>query len=228
MRNVLNVLDHVPAPFIIAGSFCIALLLGLVDYYTGPEIALSIFYLLPIAIVSWYTGTLPGILLSVTSALVWVLADVGAGHVYVSGLVPFWNTLMRLGMFIIISLLLAELRKNIRMLYQREMQIQREQTIIQTSQKITALLAENLTQENAEILKWIESQKKQGHQVKESVERASKIIGSSLHVLTETSFVAPFTGETSTDVESHMEDLTDKLSRVHESFQTYYTDEEDL
>lgn len=225
MRNVLNLLDDVPAGYVIAGSFCMAVIVGLVDYYTGPEIAFSIFYLLPIAVVSWYTGTLPGVLLSITSALVWVLADIGAGHVYTSGLVPFWNTLMRLGLFIVISLLLAELRRNIKMLYQREMQIQREQTIIQTSQKITALLAENLTQENAEILKWVESQKKQGREVDESLERASKIIGSSLHVLTEASFVTPFTGEAATDVESHMEDLTDRLSRVQETFETYYSDE---
>lgn len=225
MKNVLNVMDNVPAPVVIVGNFVLVLLLGVIDLYTGPEIAFSIFYLLPIAVVAWYAGLLPGVLLSITSALVWVLADVGAGHVYASGLVPLWNTLMRLALFIIISLLLAELRKNIRVLYQREMQLQREQTIIQTSQKIAALLAENLTQENAEILKWIEAQKKQGREIDEAVERASKIIGSSLHVLTETSFVAPFTGQTSTDVESHMEDLTDRLSQVQDSFETYYSDE---
>ncbi len=227
MINLLNLLDDTPKIIIIIASFISVLLFGLVDYLIGPEVAFSIFYLLPISMISWYAGKKYGLSLSALSAAVWLAADLASGHIYSFGLIPVWNSVMRLGMFAFIAVLLTELRRYLNELHKRDLQLQREATIIQTSQKLSAVLAENLTQQNAEILKWIEVQKKEGREVDPAVERASKIIGSSLHVLTEVSFVTPFTERSSRDVDTHMQLLIDKLDRVHESFEAYYNQEEE-
>ncbi len=227
MINFLNFLNDIPKAVIIIGTFIGVFVLGLVDYSMGPEIAFSIFYLVPISMISWYVGKKYGISLSVVSAVVWLVADLASGHIYSFGLIPVWNSLMRLGMFAFIAVLLTELRRYLDVLHQRDLQLQKEETIIQTSQKLTAVLAENLTQQNAMILKWIESQKKEGREVSESVERASKIIGSSLHVLTEVSFVTPFTEKSPRDIDAHMQRLIDKLEGVQDSFEAYYNQEED-
>jgi len=227
MINILNLLDDTPKIVIIIATFIGVLLLGLLDYMIGPEVAFSIFYLLPISMISWYAGKKYGFTLSAFSAAVWLIADLASGHIYTFGLIPIWNSIMRLGMFALISVLLTELRRYLDELHQRDLQLQKEATITQTSQKLSAVLAENLTQQNAEILKWIEVQKKEGREVDPAVERASKIIGSSLHVLTEVSFVTPFTERSSRDVDTHMQLLIDKLDRVQDSFETYYNQEED-
>ena len=93
----------------------IALLLmaavGAVDVATGYELSFSIFYVIPVAIASWYAGRPMGYLLCVTSALTWLAADLVAGHVYTHPAVLIWNAGVRLGFFAIIATLLHRLRR---------------------------------------------------------------------------------------------------------------------
>jgi diguanylate cyclase (GGDEF)-like protein len=94
-------------------------LIGVLDYLTGPEIASSFFYLLPISMVAWYMGKWPGIALSIISACAWFAADVAAGSIYSSALIYSWNALVRLGFFLVIAMLLAALR--MRLQHEKEM-----------------------------------------------------------------------------------------------------------
>jgi signal transduction histidine kinase len=84
--------------------------LGALDYLTGHEISFSIFYLLPVAMVAWYVGRRGGILISCASAVSWLLAELLAGPAYSHPAIPFWNTLVRLGFFSIITYILSTLR----------------------------------------------------------------------------------------------------------------------
>jgi diguanylate cyclase (GGDEF)-like protein len=76
----------------------------------GAEISFSIFYVLPISFATWYGGRGLGILLALVSAATWLWADLAAGHIYSGPLIPYWNTGVRLGYFLIISALLRVLR----------------------------------------------------------------------------------------------------------------------
>jgi len=84
---------------------------GLFDLWTGHEIAFSLFYVLPVSFLAWFTGRRMGLLAAVVSAGVWLWADAAAGHPYLSVWIPIWNTLVRLSFFVIIVLLLSVLRK---------------------------------------------------------------------------------------------------------------------
>jgi diguanylate cyclase (GGDEF)-like protein len=88
----------------------LVILTGLVDLITGEEISFSLFYVFPISMAAWFTTRWIGIVFSILSAFVWFLADVASGHVYSHFLIPYWNALVRLGLFSIISMLLTTLR----------------------------------------------------------------------------------------------------------------------
>ncbi len=84
--------------------------LGIIDHTTGYEVAFSIFYLLPIFIVSWYSGRGQGLIIACLSAAVWLTADLTSGHEYSHVAIPFWNTLIRLGFFVVIVYFATENR----------------------------------------------------------------------------------------------------------------------
>ena len=77
---------------------------------TGYELAFSLFYLLPISIVTWLAGRRLGIVMSLVSAVVWLVSDVTAGHSYLYPFIYAWNTLMRLGFFVVVVFLLSALK----------------------------------------------------------------------------------------------------------------------
>ncbi len=88
---------------------CIALL-GVVDYLTGYEINFSLFYLAPIAAVSWFATRRLGLAMSVLSTLTWLIAGIAAGQNYTHSVIYLWNTMIRFGFFVLVTYLIAELR----------------------------------------------------------------------------------------------------------------------
>lgn len=93
-----------------AGIFLI-LLAGALDYVTGPEFSVSLFYLVPVAMVAWYASGKTGLVISVVATLVWISTDSQADVIYTHPIVIFWNSIMRFGFFAVVTVLLAELRK---------------------------------------------------------------------------------------------------------------------
>lgn len=77
------------------------------DATSGTEISLSIFYLIPIGLATWAYGRTPGLALSLLCAILWLIGEMAAGKVYTNSLIPFWNMLVRLGFFVIITLTLV-------------------------------------------------------------------------------------------------------------------------
>jgi diguanylate cyclase (GGDEF)-like protein len=89
--------------FIILTSLLIVAILGLIDYLTGPETAFSIFYLLPIFLVTWYARKIWAYTVAILSAFSWFLADILSSHNYSHIMIPIWNTGVRLGFFLIFT-----------------------------------------------------------------------------------------------------------------------------
>ena len=85
-------------------------IIGTLDLLTGSEISISILYLAPIALAAWYSGGPSGFMVAIVSALVWLLADIGAGHVYQHSFILYWNALVLLGEFILADLVVSQLR----------------------------------------------------------------------------------------------------------------------
>jgi signal transduction histidine kinase len=97
--------------FIIALGFVFVLLLGIFDYLTGPWISLSIFYLIPISMVTWFVNRRAGILISMISALTWLIAELSWEVNYLNFPIPYWNATVRLGFFLVVVVIMSALRE---------------------------------------------------------------------------------------------------------------------
>jgi diguanylate cyclase (GGDEF)-like protein len=97
-----------------SGLLAVVLLIGIIDYATGAELAFSVFYLFPVGIAAWYIGLEAGISLSILSALAWYIADTLARTVpYENPFIPAWNTGVRLMTFLITTVLFYVLRSTL-------------------------------------------------------------------------------------------------------------------
>ena len=84
---------------------------GLADVWTGRELAFSLFYLIPVVLVTWYAGRAFGLAIDLLSAAAWFAADEMAGQTYSHRLIYYWNATVRLGFFVVVTLLLATLKE---------------------------------------------------------------------------------------------------------------------
>ena len=100
-----------PALWIVMGIVSVSIL-GLLNYITGHELDFSLFYLVPIVLVTWAVNQNAGLLLSFLCALVWLVAEFESGHSYSYPILPVWNTVFRAGSFAICTYLLAELQES--------------------------------------------------------------------------------------------------------------------
>jgi signal transduction histidine kinase len=88
-------------------------LIGLLDWLTGPDLSFSIFYLLPIYMAAWSLGGLAGSCASLFAALVWLTAELSGDQSYAVQWIPFWNMSVRLGFFLLTTWLVVILNRNI-------------------------------------------------------------------------------------------------------------------
>ena len=98
------------------------LLLSIVvlDKTTGDELSFSIFYLLPVICASALVSRQMGQLLAVISAIAWGYLEI-VGHEYSTVWIGMWNTVVRLGFFMLINELITALRQA----YLRERELSR-------------------------------------------------------------------------------------------------------
>lgn len=72
------------------------------DWLTGDEISFSLFYLIPIALVTWTGARGEGRACALLSAAAWHLIDAWVGNFHYSNpLIPYWNAAIRLAYFLL-------------------------------------------------------------------------------------------------------------------------------
>jgi diguanylate cyclase (GGDEF)-like protein len=111
VMQFMEYLDKRPRRFFIVTGSLLALLIGIPDYLLGQRIGFSIFYLLPIAVVTWYAGRKAGAFVAAFSAATWLAADLLTGRPYAEAYIPWWNAMVRLGFFFIVVFLLDAFKR---------------------------------------------------------------------------------------------------------------------
>ncbi|MCL4490862.1 MAG: HAMP domain-containing histidine kinase [Nitrospirae bacterium] len=96
-------------PLLTALGFVLVILIGGINYLTGPLFSSLVFYLVPVIFVTWFVGRSAGILISVASALMWVFVDMTAKPSYPHIIIPVWNLAEKLGIFLIVVYILLRL-----------------------------------------------------------------------------------------------------------------------
>jgi diguanylate cyclase (GGDEF)-like protein len=85
-------------------------IVGYVDYVTGFEVSVSVFYLGPVALAAWYAGRWTGATVGLMSTVSWYVADYAAGEPYLHPAITAWNGLVRFWFFLTVSMLVTALR----------------------------------------------------------------------------------------------------------------------
>jgi diguanylate cyclase (GGDEF)-like protein len=112
IQKILDRLENgKPLFWAVAGTVAVALL-GLIDTLTGNEITFSLFYLVPIVLVTWSANQTAGLVLSFLSALTLLAAEIAAGRTYSHPSIYFWNTLLRTTFFVVVTFLVAEVQRS--------------------------------------------------------------------------------------------------------------------
>jgi signal transduction histidine kinase len=96
----------------IAAAVTLAIVLGLVDYLTGREWAISALYLVPTCYAGWVAGRSAGFAVGALCAGVWFLSDVFSGPAYQHLLIPVWNAIMLFVFFFVVVWLLTAFRNS--------------------------------------------------------------------------------------------------------------------
>src|SRR5262249_39514906 len=86
--------------WLVVGLMCVSGV-GYIDIITGYEVGFSLFYMIPVALVTWFGGSPLGITIAMSSGVMWGVADALAGAKYSSHWILIWNTFIRLTFFLI-------------------------------------------------------------------------------------------------------------------------------
>jgi diguanylate cyclase (GGDEF)-like protein len=96
--------------WVIAGVVLV-IILGMIDYGTGYELNISLFYLIPIFMVVWFTNGEMGLAFSFASTVIGFIANLSAGQTYSNLSIYVWNNVLRLGFYLVVVWLGATLKK---------------------------------------------------------------------------------------------------------------------
>ncbi len=100
---------------LIAACLFLVAIIGYIDFLTGYERPLLLFYLLPISLAAWFGNLLLGLVVAVICIVAWMWSDLAAGIPTLG----FWNVGMAFVSFAIFSGMLSKLRTLVRELDRR-------------------------------------------------------------------------------------------------------------
>ena len=98
-------------PFWIGAGVVLVIVLGIIDYVTGTELNIALFYLIPIFMLVWFTDGEMGLLIAFASTVAGFIANFSAGRTYSSISIYIWNTVLRLGFYLVVVWLGTTLKK---------------------------------------------------------------------------------------------------------------------
>jgi diguanylate cyclase (GGDEF)-like protein len=111
---IMEYLSKLPQFHLISVASVMVLLVGILSHIAGPQLSLTIFYMIPIALVTWFSERWIGFILSVLAALTWLIADLTSGATYSLSDIPYWNGVARLGSLFILTFILSTLKSTLK------------------------------------------------------------------------------------------------------------------
>lgn len=88
------------------------LIMGWLDYLTGPEVIITLFYLIPLIYSAWFLGMGAGLVFALIAAFFSVFTDIlFVGQHYSHWAILWYNVFARLGVFAVVAFVLARLKQ---------------------------------------------------------------------------------------------------------------------
>ena len=112
LRRVTRLIESAGSLALLVIAAVLISMIAIIDAFTSAE--LSIFYLLPIALLAWYDGWKSARVAVFASGLAWLLADMMSGSTYSNPAIQYWTAGVRTGFFFIVAFILTKLRHSTR------------------------------------------------------------------------------------------------------------------
>jgi diguanylate cyclase (GGDEF)-like protein len=96
--------------FWIAAGVVLVGFIGILDYLNGREISIALFYLAPIVMITWFVNPWAGLAITFLSAFSWLVAVYTTGERYSHVSIYFWNVLIRVVFYAIVTYLVGALQ----------------------------------------------------------------------------------------------------------------------
>ena len=124
LKHFIQILDQFPQFIIISFSLILVIIILLLDSLITIDLGISIFYLFPILLVTWYNDKKMGIFFSFICSVAWLWAETNISKNPELWLEE-WNALVRFCFFVIVTYLLSELKEA----YEREKKLARTDSL---------------------------------------------------------------------------------------------------
>ena len=112
LHSTLGYLERLPRIAVLLVGLALIAAIFWINCATGPKVLLNVFYLLPVMLIVWLTGSAAyGLLAVLATFLVGPLGAYLDGYRFSSMLLATWNAGMRTAVFCIVVLLLMGMRK---------------------------------------------------------------------------------------------------------------------
>jgi diguanylate cyclase (GGDEF)-like protein len=116
IKQIYQFLATKSQSFILTVGLSLVIVIGMLDYVTGSGLEIDFFYLLPLAMVTWFVSTQAGVATAVLATLVWALANKVISQISPFGVGDLWNTSIELALFLVFVGLLLMLKREVRKL----------------------------------------------------------------------------------------------------------------
>lgn len=107
MNYMMTLFGKMSRPAAILSGFTLVGLIWGAEYWTGPEVVISIFYILPITLVVWRAGGPWSFVMPVICVIAWWTAEFASGPFYSHWRIGCLNASVRLGFFLIFARLIT-------------------------------------------------------------------------------------------------------------------------
>lgn len=107
----LDWFESLPGPLVLAAALFLMVGVAWGDFITGPDISFRLFYLLPVFLVTWRLGRLPGMLIATLNAVDWILIREESFNTSGHPALPVWNMTIEIGFFFVVVLLIDTIRR---------------------------------------------------------------------------------------------------------------------
>lgn len=111
MKQLDDIFRRLPSWILFLVCLVLTGFVGLVDDLIGPETTMTLFYVVPISLASWYGSRSMGLTITIIAIATLTTAEILAGRHYSQMYLQVWNNLARFGLLTLISYLVASLRE---------------------------------------------------------------------------------------------------------------------
>lgn len=111
MLRIIKYLSKQSKAVLMALSFLLMLLIGLVDRLLGPDVSLLVFFLIPIFLAVWFVGKRAGLFITIFSTAAWLVNAILDKHPYAHPAIPYLNVSARLIFLLFFTYMLVAFKR---------------------------------------------------------------------------------------------------------------------